>query len=175
MRVLERLREMVGLPAAIVLNNGPEVAGRALEASTHAYQVGLRLIRLASPSRTPVFESVHGKCRGECLNRLWLVSLAAAIAAIEARQMTTTLSGRTRRSDSTRLPRTPPPTRPRRPVWAARHWLVARPNALARRITLLGERTRGRQVKQADRLSSRIEVLSHPPRIPCGVSDLPSQ
>ena len=44
-RVLDRLRETVGLPTAIVLDNGPECAGRALEAWAYAHQVDLRFIR----------------------------------------------------------------------------------------------------------------------------------
>jgi putative transposase len=48
-RVLERLRETHGLPKAIVVDNGPEFAGRALEAWAYQHQVELRFIRPGKP------------------------------------------------------------------------------------------------------------------------------
>ena len=64
-RVLERLRESVGLPAAIVLDNGPEFTGRALEAWAYAHHVDLRFIRPGKPIENAYVESFNGKCRDE--------------------------------------------------------------------------------------------------------------
>ena len=83
-RALERLRETVGLPAAIVLDNGQEFTGRALEAWAYAHHVDLRFIRPGTPIGNAYVESFNGKCRDECLNEHWFVSLAEAIATIEA-------------------------------------------------------------------------------------------
>ena len=83
-RVLERLRETVGLPTAIVLDNGPEFAGRALDAWAYAHQVDLRFIRPGKPIENAYVESFNGKFRDECLNEHWFVSLADATATIEA-------------------------------------------------------------------------------------------
>jgi putative transposase len=48
-RVLEHLSLTIGLPKAIVLDNGPEFAGRALEAWAYAHGVELRFIRPGKP------------------------------------------------------------------------------------------------------------------------------
>jgi putative transposase len=83
-RVLEHLRLTVGLPTAIVLDNGPEFAGRALEAWAYANRVELRFIRPGKPIENAYVESFNGKFRDECLNEHWFVSLADAKAVIEA-------------------------------------------------------------------------------------------
>jgi putative transposase len=83
-RVLEQLRLTVGLPRAIVLDNGPEFAGRALEAWAYAHGVELRFIRPGKPIENAYVESFNGKFRDECLNEHWFVSVADAKAAIEA-------------------------------------------------------------------------------------------
>ena len=83
-RVLEHLRLTTGLPKAIVLDNGPEFAGRALEAWAYAHGVALRFIRPGKPIENAYVESFNGKFRDECLNEHWFVSLADAKAIIEA-------------------------------------------------------------------------------------------
>ena len=83
-RVLEHLRITIGLPRAIVMDNGPEFAGRALETWAYAQGVELRFIRPGKPIENAFVESFNGKCRDECLNEHWFVSLADAKAAIEA-------------------------------------------------------------------------------------------
>jgi putative transposase len=82
-RVLEHLRLTIGLPRAIVLDNGPECAGRALEAWAYAHGVELRFIRPGKPIENAYVES-FGKFRDECLNEHWFVSLADAKGIIEA-------------------------------------------------------------------------------------------
>jgi putative transposase len=83
-RVLDRLRHAVGLPTSIVLDNGPEFAGRTLEAWAYAAGVTLCFIRPGKPIENAYVESFNGKFRDECLNEHWFVSLADAQAAIEA-------------------------------------------------------------------------------------------
>ena len=83
-RVLERLRATHGLPQSIVLDNGPEFAGRTLEAWAYAAKVTLCFIRPGKPIENAYVESFNGKFRDECLNEHWFVSLADAQAQIEA-------------------------------------------------------------------------------------------
>ena len=70
----------VGLPQAIVMDNGPEFAGRALDAWAYAHGVELRFIRPGKPIENAYVESFNGKFRDECLNEHWFVSLADAKA-----------------------------------------------------------------------------------------------
>ena len=83
-RVLDRLHAAIGLPQAIVVDNGPEFAGRTLDAWAYARGVTLRFIRPGKPIENAYVESFNGKFRDECLNEHWFVSLADAKAAIEA-------------------------------------------------------------------------------------------
>ncbi len=83
-RVLERLQAAIGLPQTIVVDNGPEFAGRTLEAWAYAHGVTLRFIRPGKPIENAYVESFNGKFRDECLNEHWFVSLADAKAVIEA-------------------------------------------------------------------------------------------
>lgn len=83
-RVLEQLRERRGLPQVLVMDNGPEFAGRALDA--WAYQQGVRLhfIDPGKPVQNAFIESFNGKMRDECLNEHWFLSLGEARETIEA-------------------------------------------------------------------------------------------
>jgi putative transposase len=83
-RVLDRLAAGVGLPQTIVVDNGPEFAGRTLDAWAYGRGVTLRFIRPGKPIENAYVESFNGKFRDECLNEHWFVSLADAKAAIEA-------------------------------------------------------------------------------------------
>ena len=83
-RVLDRLRAAIGLPQTIVVDNGPEFAGRTLDAWAYAHGVTLRFIRPGKPIENAYVESFNGKFRDECLNEHWFVSLVDAKAAIEA-------------------------------------------------------------------------------------------
>jgi len=82
-QVLQRLAELRGLPKSITVDNGPEFAGRALDA--WAYQVGVKLsfIRLGKPVENAYIESFNGKFRDECLNEHWFMSLRQAKSLIE--------------------------------------------------------------------------------------------
>ena len=83
-RVLDRLHAAIGLPQTIVVDNGPEFAGRTLDAWAYARGVTLRFIRPGKPIENAYVESFNGKFRDECLNEHWFVSLADAKAVIEA-------------------------------------------------------------------------------------------
>ena len=83
-RVLDRLAAAVGLPQTIVVDNGPEFAGRTLDAWAYARGVSLRFIRPGKPIENAYVESFNGKFRDECLNEHWFVNLVDAKTVIEA-------------------------------------------------------------------------------------------
>ena len=83
-RVLDHLLATTGLPRRIVVDNGPEFAGRALDTWAYANGVELRFIRPGKPIENAYVESFNGKFRDECLNEHWFVSLAEAKTLIEA-------------------------------------------------------------------------------------------
>jgi putative transposase len=60
-RVLERLAATVGLPQRIVLDNGPEFAGRTLDAWAYMREVSLCFIRPGKPIENAYVESFNGK------------------------------------------------------------------------------------------------------------------
>jgi putative transposase len=59
-RVLDRLHGMVGLPKTIVVDNGPEFAGRTLDAWAYTRGVELRFIRPGKPIDNAYVESFNG-------------------------------------------------------------------------------------------------------------------
>jgi transposase InsO family protein len=59
-RVLDRLHAAVGLPQTIVVDNGPEFAGRTLDAWAYAHGVRLRFIRPGKPIENAYVESFTG-------------------------------------------------------------------------------------------------------------------
>ena len=83
-RVLDRLAETVGLPAILVMDNGPEFSGRVLDTWAYARGVQLRFIRPGKPIENAFVESFNGKFRDECLNEHWFASVAEARTLIEA-------------------------------------------------------------------------------------------
>jgi putative transposase len=83
-RVLDRLAEAVGLPEIVVMDNGPEFSGRALDTWAYARGVQLRFIRPGKPTDNAFVESFNGKFRDECLNEHWFASVTEARALIEA-------------------------------------------------------------------------------------------
>jgi putative transposase len=83
-RVLERLEATMGLPALIVVDNGPEFVSRAADAWTYAHGVTLRFIRPGKPVENAYIESFNGKCRDECLNEHWFRTVAEAQTVIAA-------------------------------------------------------------------------------------------
>jgi putative transposase len=83
-RVLEQLGERRGLPQILVMDNGPEFAGRAVDVWAYDQGVKLHFIEPGKPVQNAFIESFNGKMRDECLNEHWFMSLAEAREAIEA-------------------------------------------------------------------------------------------
>ncbi|MNY12141.1 Integrase core domain protein [compost metagenome] len=67
-RVLGRLAEFRGLPKVIVVDNGPEFAGRTLDAWASINGLKLHFIRPGKPVENAYIESFNGRVRDECLN-----------------------------------------------------------------------------------------------------------
>lgn len=82
-RVLERLEILTGLPKVIVVDNGPEFTGQALDQWAHAKGVRIQHIRPGKPVENAFIESFNGKFRDECLNENWFTSLEVAKETIE--------------------------------------------------------------------------------------------
>lgn len=82
-RVMEELRDQRGLPQKIVTDNGPEFAGKVLDAWAYARDVKLHFIQPGKPSQNGYIESFNGKLRDECLNEHWFMSLDDARNLIE--------------------------------------------------------------------------------------------
>jgi putative transposase len=61
--VLERLKRLHGLPKVITVDNGPEFAGRALDAWAHENGVKLDFTRPGKPIDNAYIESFNGKLR----------------------------------------------------------------------------------------------------------------
>lgn len=83
-RVLDRVAGERGLPKAIVSDNGPEFAGRVLDAWAYQRGVTLQFIRPGKPIENAFAESFNGKFRDECLNEHWFTGLNDARFTIEA-------------------------------------------------------------------------------------------
>lgn len=83
-QVLERLVIERGVPPELVLDNGPELTGRALDQWAYAQGVRLHFIEPGKPVQNAVIESFNGRFRDECLNEHWFLSLADARRIVEA-------------------------------------------------------------------------------------------
>lgn len=83
-RVLDQLVAAHGSPKQITVDNGPEFAGRTLDAWAYAHGVVLDFIEPGKPSQNGHIESFNGKFRDECLNLHWFGSLPHARAIIHA-------------------------------------------------------------------------------------------
>lgn len=82
-RVLEFLKMFRGLPKVIVVDNGSEFSGRAMDEWAHKNNVKLDFIRPGKPVENAFIESFNGKIRDECLNENWFSSLEDAARTIE--------------------------------------------------------------------------------------------
>jgi putative transposase len=82
-RVLDRIVEFRGKPKAITVDNGPEFAGRTLDAWAYRNKVQLDFIRPGKPVENCYIESFNGKFRDECLNVNEFFSLNEARTIIE--------------------------------------------------------------------------------------------
>jgi putative transposase len=83
-RVLDKLVTERGRPDGIVLDNGPELAGKDLDAWAHMTGVKLLFIRPGKPVENAYIESFNGKLRDELLNETMFLDLADARRRIES-------------------------------------------------------------------------------------------
>jgi putative transposase len=83
-RVLDQLAETRGLPEMIVMDNGPEFIGKALDEWAYRRGVKLQFITPGRPVENAYIESFNGKFRDECLNENWFIDLGQAREVIEA-------------------------------------------------------------------------------------------
>jgi putative transposase len=83
LRPLEPLRAPPGLPQSIVLDNGPEFAGRTLEAWAYAASVTVCFIRPSKPIEN-AYVDLQRQVSRRRFNEHWFVSLADAQRQIEA-------------------------------------------------------------------------------------------
>lgn len=83
-RVLERVAGERGMPSVLVMDNGPEFAGMAVDQWAALRGVTLHFITPGKPVENAYIESFNGKFRDECLNLAWFQSLADARGEIEA-------------------------------------------------------------------------------------------
>jgi putative transposase len=83
-RVLDRVVGERGPPEQIVIDNGPEFTGAALDGWAYRMGVKLHFIEPGRPSQNGYIESFNGKLRDECLDENWFVSLADCRRTVEA-------------------------------------------------------------------------------------------
>lgn len=81
--VLGEIAQTEGLPEIIIIDNGPEFIGKALD--SWAYQRGIKLffITPGKPVENSYIESFNGRLRDECLNEHWFLSVPQARDIIE--------------------------------------------------------------------------------------------
>lgn len=83
-RVLRDLVDVHGPPQRIMLDNGPEMIAKVLDAWAYEQGIDLTFSRPGKPVDNCYVESFHDKFRDECLNMHWFLSLAEARQVIEA-------------------------------------------------------------------------------------------
>lgn len=72
------------LPETIIVDNGPEFSGKALDEWAYRHGVKLHFIEPGKPIQNAFCESFNGKFRDECLNEHWFTTLQEAKDLIEA-------------------------------------------------------------------------------------------
>lgn len=83
-RILDQVFATRPLPETLMLDNGPEFAGTALDAWAAQRGVHLHFIQPGKPVQNAFIESFNGKFRDECLNEHWFLTLQEAQLVIEA-------------------------------------------------------------------------------------------
>ena len=83
-RVLDRLLGERDRPVQLVLDNGPELIGRALEEWAHRRAVALHFIDPGKPIQNAHCAGFHGRLRDECLNEHRFLGVGDARRIVEA-------------------------------------------------------------------------------------------
>lgn len=83
-RVLEQLRAERGVPQMLIMDNGPEFTGKAVDMWAYQHGVQLHFIDPGKPIQNAYVESFNGKFRDECLDQHWFLDLEDARRTIEA-------------------------------------------------------------------------------------------
>lgn len=82
-RVLNEISQAEGLPEIIIIDNGPEFIGKALDAWAYQRGVKLAFTTPGKPVENAYIESFNGKFRDECLNENWFMTLEQAREIVE--------------------------------------------------------------------------------------------
>lgn len=82
--VLTQLAQARPLAPTIVVDNGPEFAGRVLDAWAYRRGISLAFIQPGKPTQNAFVESFNSRLRDECLNAHWFVTVTEAQLTIEA-------------------------------------------------------------------------------------------
>ena len=82
-RVLDELVTRHGSPISLLVDNGPEFSGKALDEWAYRHGVRLDFIAPGKPTQNPYVESFNGKIRDECLNEHWFSCMADARRTLE--------------------------------------------------------------------------------------------
>ena len=82
-RILNEITPMNGLPEVIIIDNGPEFIGKALDEWAYRRGVKLFFITPGKPVENMYMESFNGKLRDECLNLHYFTSIDHARQVIE--------------------------------------------------------------------------------------------
>ena len=77
-RTLDRAAARYGWPGTIVMDNGPEFTGKALDQWAYERGVKLHFIHPGKPVQNAFAESFNGRFRDECLNENWFTGLGHA-------------------------------------------------------------------------------------------------
>jgi putative transposase len=84
--MLDRLAQLLGLPKAIQVDNGPEFTSKALDEWAARNKVKLVFSRPGMPTDNPFIEAFNGRVRAVCRDQHWFTSIEDAQATIEAWQ-----------------------------------------------------------------------------------------
>ena len=82
--VLQPLKEQRRLPRAIQVDNGPEFTSKRLDQWAYLNRVELDFSRPGKPTDNAFMEAFNGRCRQECLNENWFLSLEDAEEKVES-------------------------------------------------------------------------------------------
>ena len=83
-RIMDQLFATRPLTDTMVLDNGREFSGTALNSVSSQHRVTLHFIQPGKPVQNASIESVNGKFRDEWLNEHWLLTLLGGQVVIEA-------------------------------------------------------------------------------------------